>query len=365
MRISEIIQALESLAPPAYQEDYDNAGLLTGDPQWEASNALLTLDATEEVVSEAIDRQCNLIIAHHPVIFRGLKKLAGNSYVTRTVIKAIKNDIAIYAAHTNLDNMQHGVNHMICRKIGLEDLRILSPVRHSLKKLYTFAPVGHADAVRQALFDAGAGNIGHYREASFNSKGTGTFKGDETTHPHVGEPGKQHHEPEIKIEVLFPGHLESRLLKALLRAHPYEEVAYDIVSLDNANQEIGSGMVGTLPRPADETDFLQLLRTRMKAPGIRYTRLLGKPVRRVAVCGGAGSFLLPEAVRAGADVFVSADFKYHEFFDADGRIVIADIGHFESEQFTPDIFYNFLTERFSNFAPLKSNIRTNPINYLH
>lgn len=365
MKIQQIIESLEILAPLVYQEHYDNAGLLTGRPEWEVSNALLTLDVTEGVIEEAIEKHCNLVIAHHPVIFGGLKRLTGKNHVERTVIKAIKNDVAIYAAHTNLDNVHTGVNNMICEKLGLVNRHILSPTHNTLKKIYTFAPVADAEKVRQALFDAGAGAIGHYSEASFNTTGTGTFKGDDSTHPYVGEKGQRHQEPETRIEVLFPTHLENRILNALLKAHPYEEVAYDIISLDNANGQIGSGMVGELEESMEEKSFLHLVKKSMRADGVRYTPLSGKKVKKVAVCGGAGSFLLAAAIRSGADVFVSADFKYHEFFNADNQIVIADIGHFESEQFTIDIFYQYLTERFRNFAPLKSNVRTNPINYLH
>jgi dinuclear metal center YbgI/SA1388 family protein len=365
MKIQDVIQCLETLAPPLYQEHYDNAGLLTGHPEWDISNALLTLDVTEAVVKEAIEKKCNLIIAHHPVIFRGLKKLTGSNYVERAVILAVKHDIAIYAAHTNLDNMLAGVNNMICEKLGLINRQILAPSIGTLKKLYTFAPLADAAGIRQALFDAGAGHIGNYSEASFNADGIGTFKGNEATHPHVGEKGKQHQEPETKIEVIFPKHLENGIVKALLRVHPYEEVAYDIIPLDNASSGIGSGMVGELEEPMDEKIFLRRVKEQMQTECIRYTGLLGKPVKKVAVCGGAGSFLLKNAIRAGADVFISADFKYHEFFDADNQIVIADIGHFESEQFTVGIFYKILTEKFPNFAPFKSSIYTNPINYLH
>lgn len=365
MKVQNVIGTLEILAPPVYQEHYDNAGLLTGNSDWEVTNALLTLDCTETVVKEAIDKKCNLIIAHHPLIFGGLKQLTGNHYVQRAVILAIKNDIAIYAAHTNLDNMLSGVNKMICNKLGIEHPEILSKAKNTLKKLFTFVPHAYADKIRQALFEAGAGNIGNYSEASFNADGTGTFKGNENTHAFVGKKGEPHHEPETKIEVIFPKHLETIILNALLAAHPYEEVAYDIVSLDNSNQEIGSGMIGDLSEPIDELLFLQKIKRVMKADVIRYTPLLGKSVKKVAVCGGAGSFLLKDAIRAKADIFISADFKYHEFFDADNQIVIADIGHFESEQFTVDLFYDYLTEKLPTFAPLKSESKTNPINYLH
>lgn len=264
MKIQVIIDSIQQFAPLTYQEHYDNAGLLTGNPDWEVTNALLTLDATEPVIDEAIERGCNLVIAHHPIIFGGLKKLTGKSYVERTVIKAIKNDIAIYAAHTNLDNVQQGVNNMICERLHLVNRRILSPTRQTLRKLYTFAPFQEAEKVRQTLFDAGAGHIGHYSESSFNTEGTGTFKGDESTHPHVGQKGQQHHEPEIKIEVIFPEHLEKKLLQALFAIHPYEEVAYDIIGLENNNQQIGSGMVGELQEPMEELEFLHFLKDKME-----------------------------------------------------------------------------------------------------
>lgn len=365
MKIQQIINCIAQSAPLIYQESYDNSGLLTGSPDWEVSNALITLDVTEAVVEEAVENNSNLIIAHHPIIFKGLKRLTGENYVERTVIKAIKNDVAIYAAHTNLDNVKWGVNNIICEKLGLINRRILSPAATGLRKLYTFAPVKDAEKVRDALFEAGAGHIGNYSEASFNSEGIGTFKGEEGAHPHVGEKGKRHRETEMKIEVIFPRHLEKQLINALIATHPYEEVAYDVVSLENVNANIGNGMIGEFAEPVDEEDFLQYLKEQMQTGCIRYTSLRNKLVKKVAVCGGTGSFLLKDAIRAGADVFVSADFKYHEFFDADNQIVIADVGHYESEQYTLDIFHKLITEKFPTFAPLKSNIRTNPINYLH
>lgn len=365
MQIHDIIRCVEERAPLTYQESYDNAGLITGDPGWEVTGVLATLDATEEVVKEAIEKKCNLVIAHHPILFRGLKKLSGGGYVERAIITAVKHDIAIYAAHTNLDNVTRGVNDMIAERLGLIHTGILEPRCGTLKKLYTFTPVEEVARVRQALFDAGAGHIGLYGDASFNAAGTGTFRAGEGAQPYVGDIGTRHMEPEVKTEVIFPRHLQSAVIKALLAAHPYEEVAYDIVSLDNPNQEIGSGLVGELPDPMEETTFLRYLKDRMQTDCIRHSPLRGVPVRRVAVCGGAGSFLTARAIGAGAQMYVSADFKYHEFFDADGQIVIADTGHFESEQFTPEIFCRLIRERFRNFAPLKSSIRTNPINYLH
>ncbi|PUZ29296.1 Nif3-like dinuclear metal center hexameric protein [Chitinophaga parva] len=364
MKIREIINTIAAFAPPSLQEGYDNAGLIFGNPDWEVSNVLLTLDATEDVIREAVDKGCNLVVAHHPIVFGGLKKINGNSYVERVAILAIKHDIAVYAAHTNLDNVLAGVNARMAEQLALRDCRILDPKPSLLKKLYTFVPMAQLEQVRAAVFAAGAGHIGHYSECSFQADGQGTFKGDDSTSPFVGQPGLRHTEPEAKLEVVLPRYLEGAVVKALLAAHPYEEVAYDLVSLDNSWGEAGAGMVGWLPEPMDEMAFLHLVKEQFRTGCVRYTPLRGKPVHKVALCGGAGSFLLKKAIAAGADAYISADFKYHEFFDADNQLVIADVGHFESEQFTVELFYHILTQNFRNFAPLKSSIRTNPVNYL-
>ncbi len=363
MKLSDIIQALESFAPPFLQESYDNAGLITGSPEMEITSALLCLDSIEEVVDEAIQQKSNLIIAHHPIIFSGLKKLNGKNYVERTIIKAIKNDIAIYAAHTNLDNVLQGVNQKISDKLGLKNTRILSPKNNMLKKLFTFCPKDKAEQVRNAMFNAGAGDIGNYSECSFNSEGTGTFKAGEGTHPYVGEQGKRHHESETKIEVIFPSWNEGAVVAAMIKTHPYEEAAYDIVSLDNTFSAVGSGTVGELEVEMDETEFLKHLKEKMSAKVVRHTKLLNRKVRKVAVCGGAGSFLLTDAIKSGADIFVTADFKYHQFFDSEGKIMICDIGHYESEQFTLELFRDVLKKKFPTFATTFSKVNTNPIKY--
>ncbi|RPE09797.1 Nif3-like dinuclear metal center hexameric protein [Chitinophaga lutea] len=364
MYIHDIIQVLEAFAPLSYQEHYDNAGLIFGSPETPVTGVLLTLDATEAVLDEAKEKGCNLVVAHHPIVFGGLKKITGRNYVERVAIKAIKNDIAVYAAHTNLDNVRGGVSAMMAARLDLQHTRVLAPKRELLRKLYTFAPLADAEIVRAALFAAGAGHIGKYRECSFYSNGTGTFKGAPDTDPYVGKPGERHLEEETRIEVIFPAHLEDWVIRALLQHHPYEEVAYDVVKLENAYAEVGSGLIGTLPAEMDEMDFLHLVKERFNTACVRYTPLRGKKVRQVALCGGAGSFLLKQAKSAGADAFVSADFKYHEFFDAENQLIIADVGHFESEQFAVDLFYHILTENFRKFAPLKSTINTNPVNYL-
>jgi dinuclear metal center YbgI/SA1388 family protein len=363
MKIAEIISVLENTAPLSLQETYDNAGLLTGMHQWECSGVLCTLDATEEVVKEAIQKKCNLIVAHHPIIFGGLKKINGKNYVEKAIITAIKNDIAIYAIHTNLDNVHNGVNKVIADKLGLINQQILLPKENQLKKIFTFVPVAHIDKVRDAVFNTGAGQIGNYSECSFNVEGTGTFKAMDGANPFVGDVGSRHYEPEVKVEVIFPAYLESKVLSALIKAHPYEEVAYDIVPLGNTYKNIGSGMIGDLPQPISETVFLQQIKTIFGLKAIRHTSLTGKPVKKVAACGGAGSFLISKALNAGADFYITADVKYHEFFDANNRMVIADIGHYESEQFTIGLLAELLEQNFPTFAVLKSDTQTNPVQY--
>ncbi len=361
--IRQITQYLESIAPLSYQESYDNCGLIVGNPDAVVTGIMLCLDSTEEVISEAIAKGCNLVVAHHPIVFKGLKKFNGRNYVERTIIKAIKHDVAIYAIHTNLDHIHAGVNAKIGEKLGLKNLQILQPKRQLLRKLATFVPHADADKVRDALFAAGAGHIGDYSETSYNLEGSGTFKGSETTNPHVGEKGQRHQEPETRIETIFPAHLEGQVIAALLQAHPYEEVAYDIFSLENEHKQVGAGMIGELETPMNETDFIQHIKQNLKTPVVRHTALLGKPVTKVAWCGGSGSFLLQDAIRAGAQVYITGDFKYHEFFDADNKIVIADIGHYESEQFTPEIIHTLLQKKFSNFALYFTQVNTNPIKY--
>ncbi len=361
--IKDVTDHLEALAPLAYQEEYDNSGLLTGDAKAEVKGVLVTLDCTEAVVNEAIKNNCNLIVAHHPIIFRGLKKLTGRTYVERTVIKAIKNDIAIYAIHTNLDNVHTGVNKKIADVLGLTKLRILLPQKSTLMKLVTFIPKEHAGDVLNALHHAGAGNIGHYKNCSFIVTGEGTFMPTEKSNPHTGQHNQLERVDEIRAEVIFPEQISSDVVKALKDAHPYEEVAYYLSKLENENQEVGAGMIGELEVPMEPKDFLLFLKSKINTACIRHTELLKTKVKKVAVCGGAGSFLLPTAIGQGADVFVSSDFKYHEFFDADQRITITDIGHYESEQFTKDLLVAVLKEKFSTFAIIFSNTATNPISY--
>lgn len=362
MKISDLTTYLQSVAPPALQEDYDNTGLLIGDPNRECTGALCTLDVTEEVIKNAIEKNCNLIVAHHPLIFKGLKKLSGGTYVERTVIAALKNDIAVFASHTNLDNIISGVNGKIADKLGLTSRQVLLPKTNVLHKLFTFVPADHLDKVRDALFAAGAGDISDYTECSFVQPGTGTFKPGAGTKPFSGTIGERRNEEEVKLEVILPSYRQADVLKALFASHPYEEVAYDLVNLQNDHAGTGSGVIGNIA-PVSEQEFLARLATIFNKGVIKHTRLTGKPVQRVAVCGGAGSFLISRALKSGADVYVTGDIKYHEFFDADGKLLLCDIGHYESEQFTTDLFVELLREKFPTFAVLKSEVNTNPVHY--
>jgi len=363
MKLKEITNYLESIAPLSFQESYDNSGLIIGDASAEVNAALITLDCTEEVVEEAIENNCNLIIAHHPIIFSGLKKITGQNYVERTIIKAIKNDISIYAIHTNLDNAKTGVSAKIADILGVENCKVLSPKKDLLRQLAVYCPTSDAQKVREALFTAGAGSIGNYDECSFSVKGEGTFRANKGSDPHIGNIGERHREKEEKVEVIFPKYLENSIILALKNAHPYEEVAYQIYILDNIYENVGSGIVGELPHEMDTKKFLEILKSNMKTSCIRHSKLVKNQIKRVAICGGSGSFLLSNAICAKADIFITADFKYHEFFDAENDIIIADIGHFESEQFTKDIIYDLLSKKFSKFAVRLSKVNTNPINY--
>ena len=364
MTIRDITACIEEIAPLNYAEGFDNVGLLIGNYTTKVSGVIVTLDTLENVVDEAIEKKCNLIVSFHPIIFSGLKKLNGKNYVERVVLKAIKNDIAIYAIHTALDNSFQGVNAKICEILGLQNKKILIPQKNTIKKLTTYAPKDNAEEVRLALFQAGAGNIGNYDNCSYNTEGFGTYRGNEDSNPSIGIKGELHTEKETFISVIFEKHNEKSILTALFNAHPYEEVAYDIVPLDNVNQEIGIGMIGELTEEKSEQEFLQFVKTTMKAKGIRHSKLLNLPIRKVAVLGGSGSFTIENAIQANADVYITSDIKYHEFYKAENKIIIADIGHYESEQFTKNLLVEILTKKFPNFAIILSQKNTNPIYYL-
>lgn len=364
-QIRHLAAHMEQLAPLAYQESYDNAGLIVGDPNTDITGVLVALDATEAVVDEAIGKGCNVVVAHHPIVFKGLKKLTGRNYVERAVIKAIKNDVALYAAHTNLDNVAGGVNVKIAEKLGLQNVRILAPKTQVLTKLVAFVPVADTQRVLDALHAAGAGQVGNYANCSFRVEGVGAYQAGADANPVLGDIGEYHREAEHRIEVIIPTHQQEQLLGALRQAHPYEEVAYYLTPVANANQDVGSGAVGNLPEPLNGLAWLSYLKEKMSLDLIRHTPLPDGIISRVAVCGGVGSFLLPNAIRSGADAFVTADCKYHEFFDADDRITIFDIGHYESEVYTKDLIQQHLAKKFATFAVILAETNTNPVRYFY
>jgi len=364
MKLKEILPILEEMAPLAYAEDFDNVGLLVGNIENETTGILVCHDALESVIDEAIAKNCNLVVCFHPILFSGIKKITGKNYVERAIIKAIKNDIAIYAVHTALDNHKQGVNKIFCDALDIQNTQILIPKQNFIQKLVTFTIPENVEKVRNAMFEAGAGKIGNYEDCSFNSKGLGTYMGNEDSNPEIGNRFEFVENEEIKIEVTFEKHLQARVLKALFKNHAYEEVAYEIYDLQNPHQNIGLGMIGELQKPMIETEFLSFVKSKMQCGGIRHSALLGKKVSKVAVLGGSGSFAIKNAIQAGADVFLTADLKYHHYYEAENQIVLADIGHFESERFTKNYIVDFLKKKILNFAIIFSEENTNPVKYL-
>ncbi|QZK89723.1 Nif3-like dinuclear metal center hexameric protein [Flavobacterium sp. CHNK8] len=364
MKIKEIIYVLEEMAPTAYAEDFDNVGLLVGDQETEASGILVCHDALETIIDEAIAKKCNLVVCFHPILFSGLKKITGKNYVERAVIKAIKNDIAIYAVHTALDNHQEGVNKIFSDALGLINTKILIPKEQFIRKLVTYAPLDNAEIVRNALFAAGAGNIGNYDNCSFSSTGTGTFRGNQNSNPVLGERYELVQTTEVKIEVTYEKHLERKILTALFNSHIYEEVAHEIYNLNNKHQNIGLGMIGELPNPLPEKEFLEYVKDKMQCGGIRHSSFTGNKIKKVAVLGGAGSFAISNAIQAGADAYLTADLKYHQFYEAENKLLLADIGHFESERYTKNYIVEYLRKKILNFAVILSEENSNPVKYL-
>ena len=364
MIVNDVIACLEELAPLSYAEDFDNVGLLVGNKNNEVTGVLVTLDTLEEVVDEAVEKKCNLIVSFHPIVFKGLKKIDGSTYVERVVIKAIQNNISIFAIHTAFDNALQGVNSIICDELGLKNKKILLPKQGTVKKLTTYVPLKKADQLRKALFKAGAGNIGNYDHCSFNIDGKGTYKGNELSNPTIGKKEELHTEDETCISVTFQKHMESQILDSLFKNHPYEEVAFEVTSLDNYNQNIGLGMVGELDKEVNTLEFLEFVKNKMNASCIKYSKITKKTIKKVAVLGGSGSFAIPSAKSAQADILITSDLKYHDFFTAENQIILADIGHYESEQYTKNFLADYLSKKFTNFAVVLSTTNTNPVKYL-
>jgi len=364
MKLKDLCSYLDSVVPLSFQESYDNSGLQIGLPEREISSAMITLDVTEEVIDEAVSDKCDVIISHHPLIFNGIKRITGRTFTERILYKAVKHDIAIYSSHTNLDIFSNGVSRKMAEKLGLKDIKVLSPLMNRLLKLVTYIPESHLEKVREALFEAGAGVIGNYDQCAFTTVGTGSFRGSENTKPFIGGKGKIHFEKETRFETVLFSHLKEKVIKVLLDVHPYEEAAYDIYALENENVDVGLGCVGEFNDAMGEADFLKLVSSVFDAKGVRYSKPAGKPVRKIALCGGSGASLLNVAIASGADAFITADIKYHNFFDADNKILLVDTGHFESEKFSTEILYDLIIKKFPKFAVRFSEINTNPINFL-
>ena len=368
--IKDITRLLEQDTPLTYAEDFDNVGLLVGNPNTPVSKVLITLDTTLDVLEEAIQTGCNLVISFHPIIFSGLKKITGRNYVERIVMKAIENKIAIYAPHTALDNQWEGVNGKICDLLNLNDRQILLPKKETLLKLSTYIPSDHLETVKEALFAAGAGHIGNYSSCSFSFQGTGTFKGSNNSTPAIGKPNVLENILEHNLQVIVPKHAKNNVIAALNKSHPYEEVAFDLFKIENSNHRIGLGMVGSLESPIKESEALELLKNIFNTSIIRHSGFLGKSVQRIAVLGGSGAFAINAAKTAGADLFVTSDLKYHDFFKAEKTIVLADIGHYESEKFTKNRIKTLLyrkihifASKFNPFDVILSKVNTNPVEY--
>ncbi|MDR3137941.1 MAG: Nif3-like dinuclear metal center hexameric protein [Tannerellaceae bacterium] len=362
--ISRLLEVLEEFAPPALQESFDNTGIQVGETGQEARGALLCVDVTEEVIDEALAKGCNLVIAHHPLLFKPVKSLRGATYIERCVMKACKYNIVIYAAHTNLDNVRKGVNGCLAERIGLNNIHILSPKREGLVKVVTFVPSEHAQKVRDALFAIGAGYIGNYDRCSFRLEGLGSFCAQDGAHPFIGEVGMEHVEREERIETVIPAYLQGKVLQAVQAAHPYEEPATDIYPLNNAWEGAGAGIWGDLPEEENEQDFLLRIKELFNVPCIQHSTLREKAVRRVAVCGGSGAFLIKEAIACRADVLITGEARYNDYYDVESRLLLAVTGHYESEACTKDIFRTLILKKFPTFALHLSETDVNPVKYL-
>jgi len=361
--IADIINFLETIAPLRLQEDYDNCGLVCGDANTHCFGAIIALDLTDEVIKESIEKKFNLIVVHHPPIFKGLKKIDAGDPVTRMLLECIRHGIAVYAIHTNLDNVIWGVNGEIASRLGLEKIQVLSPLPGTHGQLNTYVPKDHAENVKNALFKVGAGAIGLYDECSFSCAGEGSFRALKGANPFTGTEGNRHLEQELKLEFIFPVHLQAEIISALNAAHPYETVAYNIVPLENRFLELGGGAIGTLPAPVSEKDVLERIKSVFKTGVIRHSAFSGKSIQRIAVCGGSGKSMIHSALKQKADLYFTADLGYHDFFTPAGKMLLADIGHFESEQYTSDLLERVIKEKFPTFAVLKTGRYTNPVNY--
>lgn len=365
MKVREILESLEHFAPLPLQDSFDNAGLQVGVTEVEATGTLLCLDVTEAVVDEAISLGFNLIISHHPLIFKSCKSITGKDYIGRCIFKAIKNDIVIYSAHTNLDNVVKGVNAKMAEKIGLKNIRILSARNDALLKLVVYVPSEYVGSVREALFAAGCGCIGQYDSCSYSCEGKGTFRPLEGTRPFCGVIGKLHTASEVRVETILPAHCKADVLQVLLDNHPYEEPAFDFYPVRNDWSQVGAGVVGELEKPMECRDFLWKVKQTFGVECIRHNGFNDRKIATVALCGGAGAFLIPQALHGKADAFVTGEIKYHEYFGYENDILLVQAGHYESERYTIELFSEVLGKSFPGLRIRQTECNTNPIKYLY
>ena len=363
MIVQELIKTLEQWAPSAYAEDFDNVGLLVGNAQNKCTGVMITLDCTEAVVNEAITEKCNVILSFHPIIFSGLKKITTSTYVERVVQMAIEHKIAIIALHTRLDNHPKGVNHVLCQRLQLINTQVLIPKKENLKKLVAYVPESHAEPVLEALHQAGAGNLANYSECSFLLEGTGRFRGNDKSNPCLGKQNEKIAVKEVQINVVFESHLLDRIQHTLHQAHPYETVAYEIYTMINSFSDVGMGRIGFLEKEMELNSFLEYVKKQLNTTLIRHSPSTGKPIKKVEVLGGSGSFAIEDAKRKGADALITADLKYHQFYQGEKNLLLVDVGHYESEQFTKNLIFDYLTKKLPNFAFVLSRTKTNPVNY--
>ncbi len=366
MRCSEIITYFEEWAPKEISWQRDNVGLQVGSFEREVKNILISLDFTDRVLDDAIKKRCNLIITHHPFLFNPLRKI-DTSKDRKSILleKLIKNDITLYSAHTNLDFTKEGVSFQLARKLKLKNISFLVNLKSNQYKIIVFVPADAVDKVAQAIFNAGGGIIGQYSHCSFRTPGVGTFFGSEKTNLAVGKKISFEKIDEVKLEVLVNSWKQHKVISAMIKSHPYEEVAYDVIPVENSNVNYGSGAVGELENPISPGDFLNHVVRNLKIKNFRYTKGKNSKIRRVAVCGGSGSDLIRDAVNQNADAFITADLKYHTFQDYEGKIMLVDAGHYETEIHSLDEvkrrLTNFLHERNSKVKIFKYSGSTNPI----
>ena len=332
MNVGELIKQIEDWAPPGAAWEKDNVGLQVGSRGDKLKNILLCLELDEEVLKQAIKKKCNLIFTHHPLIFNPIKNLDfEKSKQARLIQHLIKQNISLYSAHTNLDFTRDGVSFELAKSLKLKNVTFLEHEEANQFKVVIFLPAVNVDELSEALFSVGGGVIGNYENCSFRIAGEGTFKGNEDSNPVIGKKGNTEKVEEVRLELIVDSWNLGRIVNAIKKHHPYEEPAYDIYPLKNKNTNFGAGAIGELDKELSEKEFLNFVSKSLKIGKLKYCIGSGKKIKKVAVCGGSGSELLSRAINSGADAFITADIKYHAYHDAEGKILLIDAGHYETE----------------------------------